>query len=99
MSKSFDGLAGLVQQTLKLDPFSTHLFVFFNKAKEKVKILYWDHNGFAIWYKRLEKGVFRIPRIQHGEAYSLSMSELCLLLEGIDLTCKDRFNEERYAIV
>lgn len=86
MSRSFDGLAGLVQDVMQGDPFSGHLFVFFNRRSDKVKILYWDRNGFALWYKRLEKGIFRKLRIS-GESYTLMPHELSMLLEGLDLNC------------
>jgi transposase len=91
MNLSFDGLSQLVKEVLEKDPLSGHLFVFFNKRLDKVKILYWDRNGFSIWYKRLERGIFRMPRIQ-SKVFSLTVSELSLLLEGIDLTEKRRFS-------
>ncbi len=90
MTKSFDGLSQLIEDVLEKDALSGHLFIFYNKRGDKIKILYWDRNGFCIWYKRLERGVFRMPRIQ-AEVFSLTVSELSLLLEGIDLTDKDRF--------
>lgn len=84
MRKSFDGLTLLVQEVLEKDPLSGHLFVFTSRQGDKVKILYWDRNGFCIWYKRLERGVFRMPR--SGEkSCCISTNELYLLLEGIDL--------------
>ena len=58
MRKSFDGLIGIVRRTLKADPISETLFVFMNKNHNLLKILYWDRDGFAIWYKRLEQGTF-----------------------------------------
>lgn len=89
MRKSFDGLCVIVQQSLKHDPMGTSLFVFFNKARDKIKILYWDRNGHALWYKRLAKGRFRPPRVT-AIAYKMSMSDLTCLLEGIDLLNKQR---------
>lgn len=91
MHASFDGLAALAEKTCAQSVFEGHLFIFHNKRSDKIKILYWDRNGFVQWYKRLEKGVFRFPKI--GEAYRLTLSELNLLLEGIDLTEKKRFNK------
>jgi len=91
MLNSFNGLSQITEDILKKDPLSGHMFVFFNKRKDMVKILYWDLNGFCIWYKRLEKGVFRIPRTQ-DKVFTLSSGELNLLLEGIDLTDKNRFS-------
>ena len=63
MRKSIDDLSMLVQEVLKKDPFSGHLFVFCNKRGDKIKILYWDRNGFCLWYKRLERGVFRLEPV------------------------------------
>jgi transposase len=91
MGLSFDGLSSIVKNNFGLNPFGEYLFVFFNNRRDKVKIFYWDANGYAIWYKRLEEGVFRAPRVQEGENYRLSLSELNLLLEGVDLARRDRF--------
>ena len=91
MRNSFNGLSQITEDILKKDPLSGHMFVFFNKRKDMIKILYWDLNGFCIWYKRLEKGVFRIPRAQ-DKVFTLSSGELNLLLEGVDLTDKSRFS-------
>jgi len=89
MRKSFDGLAILVQQELKKKVFSGDLFVFFSRKVDRVKILYWDRNGYCVWAKRLEKGCFRLPRVQ-GKVIPMRTHELALLLEGIDLTDKRR---------
>ena len=62
MRKSFDGLAVIVQEVLKQNPLSSHLFVFRNKPADKIKLLVWDRNGFVIYYKRLEKGRFKFPK-------------------------------------
>ncbi len=61
MRRSFDGLHALVRDHLELDAFAGHLYIFSNKRRDRVKILYWDHDGFAVWAKRLERGVFVIP--------------------------------------
>jgi len=89
MRKSFDGLATLVIQSLKKEVFTGDLFVFFNRKADRVKILYWDRNGYSLWAKRLEKGVFRLPKVQ-GNVIPMRSNELSLLLEGIDLTDKQR---------
>jgi len=91
MRKSIDGLSALAQDVLKKDIFSGHLFVFCNKRGDKIKILYWDRNGFCLWYKRLERGVFRLPKVQ-SKVFSIAPNELNLLLEGIDLTDKNRLS-------
>jgi len=84
LRRSFDGLAALTQEQLELDPWSGHLFVFRNRSGDRVKILYWDRSGFCVWYKRLEKGCFRLPQ-GSSQCVELESSELGLLLEGIDL--------------
>ena len=89
MRKSVDGLSLLVHEVLNKDPLSGHLFVFTNKSADKLKILYWDRNGFCLWYKRLEKAVFRIPKIP-GEVFSVNPTELGMILEGIDLAHQRR---------
>jgi len=91
MRKSIDSLSVLVQEILKKDVFSGHLFVFCNKRGDKIKILYWDRNGFCLWYKRLERGIFRLPKVQ-AKVFMIMPSELSLLLEGIDLTDKNRLS-------
>ncbi len=89
MRKSFDGLAQLVKQEMNKDVFSGELFVFFNRSGDRVKILYWDRTGYCLWAKRLENGAFRRPKVQ-GKVAPMRLNELSLLLEGIDLTHKQR---------
>jgi transposase len=89
MRKSFDGLAAVVQSQWQQDVMSGQLFVFLGKRKDRIKVLYWDENGFALWYKRLERGMYRLPRVDK-KVVKMSMSELSLLLEGIDLTDRRR---------
>lgn len=91
MRKGCFSLAVLVQQSFKLEPRSQNLFVFFSRKCDRVKILYWDRNGFALWYKCLAKGRYRPPKMD-GARYSISQSDLNLLLEGIDLTHEKRLN-------
>lgn len=84
MRCAFDGLTARVQHILEQDPFSGHLFVFRNKRADRVKVLFWDRSGFALFYKRLEKGTFRFPT-GSGKATEVEAAELALLLEGIEL--------------
>jgi len=86
MRKGFDTLAVLVREFLGQDPLSGHLFLFISRRRDRLKILYWDADGFALWYKRLEQGTFRSPRVNAEDAsVELKASELAMLLEGIDL--------------
>jgi transposase len=83
--KSFDGLIGIVRTALGADPLTPTFFVFFNKSRNKLKILYWDNDGFAIWYKRLEKGTFRLALpFTDTASIPLTRAQLAMLLEGID---------------
>jgi transposase len=86
MRKGFDSLAALVREYLGHDPLCGHLFLFIGRAKDRMKILYWDKDGFAIWYKRLEAGTFRVPGAKGGSpSVELKASELAMILDGIDL--------------
>lgn len=86
MRKGFDTLAALVRDGLGYDPLSGHLFLFVGRRRDRLKILYWDRDGYALWYKRLEKGTFRMPVAKDGATHvELKASELAMLLEGIDL--------------
>lgn len=84
MRRSFDGLAEMVRQHLQNDPLSGHVFVFRNRRSDRVKLLYWDEDGYVIVYKRLEEGVFHFP-VGAGQAgVSLRAAELAMLLDGVD---------------
>jgi transposase len=87
MRKSFDTLAALVCDVIDEDPQSGHLFVFVNRRKDRVKILWWDRSGYCLLAKRLEQGRFRIydQSGAHPAHYEMAASDLALLLEGIDL--------------
>jgi len=86
MRKGFDTLAAMVKDYLKCDPFSRDLFLFVGRNKDRMKILYWDTDGYVLWYKRLEEGTFRLPSAKiSGSRVELKASELAMLLEGIDL--------------
>ena len=92
MRKSIDGLAAVVSSELKLDAKSCGLFVFFNKRRDKVKILYWDRSGFAVWYKRLSLGRYRLPLLSKASS-KLSISDLTGILEGMDLLSPGRHRQ------
>lgn len=91
LRRGFDGLAALVSDAMGQDPLSGHLFVFFNRRRDRVKLLYWDGDGLAIWYKRLESGTFqRLTKATSGGGVEISADELRLLLSGIDLSSVKR---------
>jgi transposase len=86
MRRSFDGLHALVRDHLQLDAFSGHLYLFANKRRDRLKLLYWDRSGFAIWAKRLEAGTFAIPLGEPGaKRFEITVEELGALLSGINL--------------
>lgn len=87
MRKSFDSLHALVRDHLELDAYAGHLFVFASRRRDRVKILYWDRDGFAIWSKRLEEGTYAVPFAEEeGEKRrEVTAQELGALLSGIDL--------------
>jgi len=84
LRKSFDSLAELVRQHLAADPLSGQLFVFRNKRADRVKLLYWDEDGFVIVYKRLELGTFRFPEAT-AAGVAIRAADLQMLLDGVDL--------------
>jgi transposase len=91
MRRSFDGLHALVRDHLQLDAFAGHLYLFANKRKDRVKILYWDRDGFAVWSKRLEAGSYLMPGGEAGsQRLEVSVQELGALLSGIDLSSATR---------
>lgn len=83
--KSIAGLSLIVEQSLQLNPFEAALFVFANARRNKVKILYWEKNGFCLWYKSLEKERFKWPRDIHSDTINLNGEQLNWLLDGFDL--------------
>ena len=86
MRCGFDRLAELAGVVTGEDPLSGHLFLFRGRGGDRLKILYWDKDGWALWYKRLEEGVFKLPRIEEGQtSVELRASELAMMLDGIDL--------------
>lgn len=85
MRKSFDGLVGMVHDFLGQDPLSGHLFLFCNRRRDRVKLLFWDRDGLVIWYKRLEAGSFQIPGTTETGGIELQPAQLAMILSGIDL--------------
>jgi transposase len=91
MRRSFDGLHGMVSSVMELDAMAGHLFVFSNRKKDRVKIFYWDRDGFAIWSKRLEAGTYAMPFSNSDERRAeITAQELSALLSGIDLSQAQR---------
>ena len=77
----------MAREGMGQDPLSGHLFVFFNRRGDRVKILFWDRSGFCLWYKRLEQGVFRLPQsLADTVNPEVELADLSLILEGIDLS-------------
>ena len=95
MNLGFDHLMGLAQETFDQDPLSGHLFLFLNHQRDRIKILFWDVDGFCIWYKRLEAGTFQLPVPTEGEpGIELDCCGLNRLLDGLDL--KNGRRRKRY---
>ena len=92
MRKSFDGLASATRSILASDPMSGHLFVFFNKRADLVKVLWWSHGGFSILAKRLERGRYRFLKAVEPDSAQVEVSatELAMILDGIDLKATKR---------
>ena len=87
MRCGFDRLVERVSAVISQDPLSGHLFVFASRRHERLKILTWDRDGYVLWYKRLEAGFFKLPRVEQGaRLVELRASELAMMLDGIDMT-------------
>ena len=86
LRKGFDGLSGLVQECFSQDLLTGHLFLFLNRRRDRIKILYFDRDGLAIWYKRLEAGSYQLPQAVTQDGVELQPAHLAMLLSGIDLT-------------
>jgi transposase len=93
MRKSYHGLSALVKNQLQEEPLSGQIFVFINRRRTQIKVLYFDRSGYCIWMKKLEQGLFRYA-LADGEKQALSWTELKLLLEGIEL--KNTKQNKRY---
>jgi len=86
MRKGHDGLCKLAESVLRSDPYSGHYFVFFGRRLDRIKVLFWDRDGFVVYYKRLAKGRFRMPKPSaSGASVTLDGAELALLLGGFDV--------------
>lgn len=101
MRKSFHGLVALVESALQQDPLSGSLFVFVNRRRDRMKILYWGQSGFCIWYQQLQKGTYQWPNhetLDQNEALEVTRAQLSLILDGIDLSSvrqRPRFQLDR----
>lgn len=85
LRKSIDGLAALVQEGFDLDPFSPSYFVFCNRKRDKLKILHWEHNGFWLYYRRLERGTFQWPSEEKDTPLIITRRQFRWLLDGLPL--------------
>lgn len=89
MRNGVDGLRAVVEQVLKRNPDEGHLFVFVGKGRDKLKILFWDRNGYVIYLKRLERGRFQLPSVDEQRTkVEMEPTQLAMLLDGIDLNAK-----------
>ncbi len=95
MRRSFDTLAEMVRTALGQEPQSGHLFVFRNKAEDCVKVLYWDRDGYALWYKRLQKGTFKLPS-GTSAGVEIDSTTFSMFLSGVDLRVAKV--QKRYAV-
>jgi transposase len=89
MRKSFDGLFGIIREEFQQDPLSGHLFLFVNKRRDRMKAIFWDDDGFVIWYKRLEAGTWQLPG-SAATVLELEAHQLVMILRGIDLNSARR---------
>lgn len=89
MRKAFHGLVALTESVLKRDPLSGDMFVFVNRRRDRIKILYWGQTGFCIWYQQLQRGTYQLPSqesLEESDSLELTRSRLSLILDGIDLS-------------
>lgn len=91
LRKGFDGLSGLVESVFEKNVLEGHLFLFVNKRGDRIKAMWWDHDGLVIWYKRLERGVFEKPAARGDRKHvTLDATELAMLLGGVSLASVKR---------
>lgn len=98
MRKAVNGLMVLVCDVLEADPFSSHLFVFCNRLRDKIKILYWHNNGFWLFYRRLEKQRFWWPVDNEQASIEITARELNWLMEGLDITRVEAHKSARFSL-
>jgi len=95
--KGFDGLCGLVRNQIGMDPMSGDVFIFLNRGRNRIKLLRWEYDGFAVYYKRLEKGSMEVPSGRHAGTEPINYAQLAMILKGISLeqrAGKPRFTME-----
>lgn len=99
MRKGCDSLCGLVREEFKMNPLSGDVFIFISKTRNKIKLLQWQRDGFAIYYKRLEKGTFELPERSNEDVMLISSQKLMLIMEGIKLSSiKKRKRYEQFTV-
>jgi transposase len=96
MRNGFDGLAGIVRNYLKKDPISGDVFIFLNKTRTHIKLLYWDGDGFALFYKRLERGRYALT-VHNEPSKQLKREELLMLLEGLSFSAMSKKKRFKFA--
>tara|TARA_B100000941_G_C28350118_1_gene471385 strand:- start:14 stop:370 length:357 start_codon:yes stop_codon:yes gene_type:complete len=97
MRKSINGLSARVVDEFELSPQREAVFIFWNKYRDKVKLLFWDKNGFVLYYKRLERGKFKIPKQLVGDKIILTSDQLSWLLAGLDFHLMQEFSHLNYS--
>lgn len=97
MRKSINGLSAMIVDVFDESPQSNHLFVFYNKARDKVKIVFWDRNGFVLYYKRLDKHKFKFAKSNGTEVIEVTSDQLQWLLAGLDFQLMQEFNHLDYS--
>ena len=99
MNWSFDRLMGRAREIFQQDPTSGHLFLFLSRNRDRLKALFWDRDGFCIWYKRLERGAFQLlTTTNDAEGIELTYSQLVKLLDGLDLQTGRRRRRYRHVV-
>ena len=97
MRNSINGLSAKIGDVFEASAMSQHLFIFYNKARDKVKLVFWDRNGFVLYYKRLEKGRFKFNKSSDKQTIELSENQLNWLLAGLDFQLMHEFKEINYS--